>query len=924
MTDNDELKHVGTPRHSGRYPWGSGENPEQRGTSLRGSIAKLKKQGLTEVEIATGLGLKNTSELRKKVSIEKSEQRNIDLERAVKLRATGMSKIAIAKEMGISDHTVNDLLDPVLKEKANVTKATADMLKDIVDKKKYVDVGEGIENHLAISRTKLNNAIAMLEEEGYKIHYIPEMQKGTGKKTSIKTLAGPDSDWKDVYKNRDQISMIFDKYTEDGGRSWFGLEENSLSSDRIFVRHKDEGGALKDGVIELRRNVPDLSLGGKRYAQVRIGVDGTHFMKGMAIYSDDVPAGFDVIYNTNKALGASKDKIFKPMVKIVVKDKDGKIISEEIDKDNPYGAIVRQRKYIDKDGNEKTSSVNVVGTETKSNEEGSWGEWSRTLSSQVLSKQNLPLAKKQLGLAFDAKKNEYDEIMSLTNPAVKKRLLQTFADETDSAAVDLKAAALPGQRTHVLLPFPSIKENEVFAPLYNDGDSVVLIRHPHGGIFEIPELKVNNKNKEAINAIGRDAKDAVGIHPKVAAKLSGADFDGDTVLVIPNRNKDIKTQDSIKELMEFDTKAAYPRYDGMPKLTPERKEMLMGVASNLITDMTIRAASTSEIVRAVKYSMVVIDAEKHDLNYKQCGIDNGIAALKKKYQGKETAGASTVISKASSEKRMPLRKDQYDIDPVSGKKIYKYITGETYINAQRHKVRVTTPSLEIAKASPGETYINKKGEVVRRTTKSTKMAETDNAFELSSGTNMENIYASHANSLKSLANTARLSYLGTKDIEYSPSAKKAYQKEVTSLNSQLNLAYMNKPYERQAQLLSGKIVTLKRQERPIMTPVELKKVRGQALMEARTRVGAGKHQIDITDREWEAIQAGAISKSKLNSILLNTKIDDLKARALPRTTTAVSEGDLSRARTMITNGHTIAEVASAIGISSSTLGKALQ
>ena len=24
---DDELMHYGTPRHSGRYPWGSGENP---------------------------------------------------------------------------------------------------------------------------------------------------------------------------------------------------------------------------------------------------------------------------------------------------------------------------------------------------------------------------------------------------------------------------------------------------------------------------------------------------------------------------------------------------------------------------------------------------------------------------------------------------------------------------------------------------------------------------------------------------------------------------------------------------------------------------------------------------------------------------------------------------------------------------------
>ena len=56
----------------------------------------------------------------------------------------------------------------------------------------------------------------------------------------------------------------------------------------------------KDGVIEIRSGVDDLSLGDSHYAQVRILVDGNTYLKGMAVYSDDLPDGVDVMFNTNK------------------------------------------------------------------------------------------------------------------------------------------------------------------------------------------------------------------------------------------------------------------------------------------------------------------------------------------------------------------------------------------------------------------------------------------------------------------------------------------------------------------------------------------------------------------------------------------------------------------------------------------------
>lgn len=867
-----ELMHYGVLRRSGRYPWGSGENPYQRYDSFLGYVDELRSQGLSEVEIARGLGM-TTSELRSRKSIAKAEKRAADAAEAWRLKEKGYSNVAIGERMGINESSVRNLLKPSLQERNNVTKATADMLKNSVEEKGYIDVGVGVENHLGISRTKLKTAIAQLEDEGYTVHYVPVEQLGTGKKTTIMVLAKPGTTYSEIYRNRDQIKLITD-YTEDGGRSYLGLEPiRNINGKRVLIRYAEDGGTEKDGVIELRRGVDDISLGDSKYAQVRIGVNGTHYLKGMAMYGEDFPDGVDIIFNTNKKKGTPPDEVMKSMKE---------------DPDNPFGATVRQRHYIDADGKRQLSALNIV------NEEGDWGKWSKTLSSQMLSKQSPSLAKKQLDLAYDLKKEQYDEIMSLTNPAVKKKLLDSFADDCDSSSIHLKAAALPRQSSHVILPFPDMKENEIYAPNYRNGEKVVLIRYPHGGKFEIPELTVNNKQPTA-NRLIKNAKDAVGINSKVAERLSGADFDGDTVLVIPNNKGSIKTSSPLKGLKDFDPKEAYPAYEGMPRISSRTKQMKMGDVSNLITDMTIKGATPDELARAVRHSMVVIDSEKHNLNYKQSYIDNGIADLKKKYQGSERAGASTLISRASSPTRVSTRKES--IDPKTGKKVY------TYTN---------------------ETYVDSKGRTVRRTVKSTKMAEAEDARSLSSGTRMEEIYASHANKLKALANQARKASANTQYTPYSPSAKKTYEKEVKSLNAKLNLALQNKPLERQAQLLANKVVSAKRQANPDMTAEEVKKIKAQALNEARNRTGAKKQNIVITKDEWNAIQSGAISTNKLTQILDNADLDTVKKLATPKTNkTGLSNAKLAQAKAMLSRGYTQAEVADALGISTSTLSKAL-
>lgn len=864
---DDNLLHYGTPRHSGRYPWGSGKDGQQRSTSFLGYVNDLKAKGMSETEIAKGLGM-TTTQLRAKKSIAKAEARKADVAQALRLKDKGYSTVAIGERMGINESSVRALLNPALQERSDITKSTADMLKSSVEDKGYIDVGAGTERYMGISRTKLKTSIELLKEEGYTVHYVPVEQLGTGKNTTVMVLAKPGTEFSEVYNNKDKIRMVTD-YSEDGGRSFLGLEPiKSVSSDRVFIRYDEDGGTTKDGLVEIRRGVEDISLGNSKYAQVRIGVDGTHYMKGMAMYSDDIPDGYDMVYNTNKPKGTPKEKVYKEM-------KD--------DPDNPFGATVRQKHYIDENGEKQLSSLNIV------NEEGDWGKWSKNISSQVLSKQSPALAKKQLGLAFDSKKQEFDEINALTNPAVKKKLLDSFADDCDSASVHLKAAALPRQSSHVILPFNSIKEDEIYAPNYRDGEKVVLIRYPHGGIFEIPELRVNNKITEANKTI-KNAKDAVGINSKVAERLSGADFDGDTVLVIPNNSGTIKTSSPLKGLIDFDPKTAYPAYEGMPRMSSRTKQMKMGDVSNLITDMTIKGATSSEIARAVRHSMVVIDAEKHNLNYKQSYVDNGIAGLKKKYQGSERSGASTLISKASSEQRVGVRKES--IDPKTGKKVYEYTN---------------------------ETYVDKKGKTQYKTQSSTKMYEADDAFDLSSGTPMESVYATHANRLKSLANQARKESISTKHTPYSPSAKKAYEKEVASLNAKLNVALKNKPLERQAQLLANSIVKAKKEAHPEMDAADLKKIKGQALAEARARTMAKKQNIDITESEWEAIQSGAISTNTLTQILNNTDLDRVKQLATPRSSKKVSSSNKQKAMAWLNSGHTRAEVADALGISTSAL-----
>lgn len=892
LVEEDILMHYGVKRRSGRYPWGSGDNPYQHGGDFLARVEELQRLGKTEKQIADELHL-STTDLRMQVRVAKHERRALQADRARSLREDGKTLDEIASILGYAnDSSVRALLNENTAANKNKAQATAEILKKELAEKGAIDVGTGVERQLGVSTGVLQEALFILETEGYNRYGVGVPQVNDPKKRTITpVISVPEIDQREVYQNLDLVKSVGDYHSNDGGESWDKREyPASIDSSRVKILYGDEGGALKDGVIEIRRGVADLDLGDSHYAQVRILVDGTHYLKGMAMYSDDMPDGADIVFNTNKHSGTPKMDVLKKI---------------QDDPDNPFGALIKangQSHYIDADGNEKLSAIN------KLKEEGDWDKMSKNLSSQFLSKQPIQLIKKQLDLTYADAADEFSEICSLNNPTVKRKLLLDFADECDSAAVHLKAAALPRQSTQVILPLNAMKETEIFAPNYRDGEKVVLIRYPHGGTFEIPELTVNNKNPTAVSVLGKNIRDAVGINPKVAERLSGADFDGDQVVVIPTGGRvKIQSTPALKDLKDFDPKTDYST-EGKTGVRLLAKgaatQRQMGEISNLITDMTLKGATEPEIARAVKHSMVVIDAAKHKLDYRQSEKDNGIAELKKKYQGfdDETGhhgGASTLLSRRKQDVEVPERQGSGVIDPLTGKVVYKE-SGRTYVDPRT-------------------------GKTVAATTKVKRILAVDDVRSMSSGTLQEEAYADYANKMKDLANKARLEYKATPTLKRSASAAKAFEPEVNRLMAALKVAQLNAPLEREAQRIANARVKAKVQANNITDKDEISKIRRAAISDARNSTGAsGKRtRITISDGEWTAIQSGAISDTTLSEILRYAEPKTVRERATPRRTTQLSDARISRIKAMANSGHTNAEIAEALGISTSAVSKYL-
>lgn len=964
----------GAPVGSGRFPLGSGDNPFQRDSGFASRLNEIKKEhpDWNNTQIAHEMNM-STGEFRAKITTNKEAKKIEDIGNVVALKQHGYSNREIGNKLGLSEGTVRNYLKPQDNALGKKTVSSIALrLKDQVDAMGMLDIGAGVERELGVSDVTLDAAARLLKANGYSLFSDLTVPQATnpGAFTHLKVLAPPGMTKKDVFNNLEDIRSVadYDSYAVAAAEKHPGFERTrygmyypqSISSDRIAVNYGTEdhkGGTELDGLIELRRGVEDISLGKSNYAQVRIAVDDKYYLKGMAIYSDDLPDGVDVRFNTKHPEGTPLSDVLK---KFKTKEENGKMV---VDRDNVFGAAIKpeekggQRFYIGPDGKEHLSAINIV------NSEGDWLNWKKRLSSQFLAKQNLPLITQQLDITYQGKLNEFEDIMAITNPVIRQKYLQSFADDCDASAVHLKAAALPGQTSALLLPLPNIPEGQIYAPNYHTGDVVALVRHPHGGTFEIPVLKVNNEYKPGLDIIGQ-APDAVGINMKAAAQLSGADFDGDTALVIPisrgGVGTKIKASPQLRDLNGFDTS----QYEITNKESPLylvdaahgfRKQDQMGKISNLIMDMTLKGAVDEELARAVKHSMVIIDAEKHHLDWRQSAKDNKIKELYIKYQGKAQGGASTLITKAKSPKDIPKRRTAYTdadnpnikngIDILTGQKAYKD-TGESYHkpiyeykrdengivlkDKNGHKIKETMTikdpktGKDIQKAVIAG-YEEKETIKKQSITKMQYALETygDAGYLVSDyQTQQELAYANYANRVYALANRARKELSSITTAPYTKSAAENYKTEVESLNNKLDIALKNSPRERQAQLAANWVFKTKKQDNPNMSSEDEKKIKSQALAEARIRYGAKKERIDVTDREWEAIQAGAISANKLKQILENTDMDKLRDKAMPKDyKNQVSETKATRIRQYLEKGYSPSAIADILGVTVSAVDR---
>lgn len=942
--DDGYLEHVGVSKldgakvGSGRFPYGSGDHPYQHLAGLYGEYRKLHKQGLSDGEIGEQLGM-SSGDLRARLQYYQALKSAKMVSDAVEYLDKGYSKVEIAKKLGVSPTTVSNYLEAATKVRESKIISTRNALKDKVDEVGWVEVGKGTENWMGVKKTMLDAAVTTLYDEGYEVYSdLRVMQGGSQNYSTMKVLARPGMTRGDVLADKgNPNATMADVISRDGGYTYDkkGPPVN-ISSDRIEIRYADDpiSGKDMDGVIELRRGVPDLDLGRAHYAQVRIAVDDKYYAKGMAVYTDDLPDGVDIRVNSNKLREQGIAKALKPQKHI---NDDP---TKPIDVDNPFGTNTKEEPYLErasnfyidpKDGQKKQSALNFV------NEEGGWEKWEKSLPSQFLGKQSPKLAKQQLDIDAASREREFEEIKSLTNPVLRSQLLEDFAGNCDSAAVHLKGAALPRQATATIIPATSLKETEIYAPGLHDGEEVCLVRFPHQGIFEIPRLTVNNKNKEAEKRISSAAVDAVCIHPKVAEQLSGADFDGDTVLVLPTKKHDIRNRGQLEQLKNVDVHEKYAMTDKeiaesgikfWPKGSPQEGTQ-MGMISNLITDMTFQGAPDDHLARATEHALVIIDVAKHHLNYKRSERENGIKELQRIYQphydektGKmRYGGASTLLSRASKDIKVPGVKSYKHINPETGENEY---IPSTDMKPIRKKVGVDS---ETGK----KIYETVGWEPVTRTIP--MMMNTKDAYTLTSGGSKENpgtiteaVYAEYANRMKALANEARKAHLAAEaqTPKKNPTAVKVYSEEVSSLMSKLNKAQKNAPLERRALALAQATVELERQNSSGgMTKGEFSKRMDKEVKRAREILGAKRNPIEITDKEWEAIQSGAVAKTNLKEIFKYVDSDRLRELALPKERKTLAPTYVNTVKAMINRGYSLAEVADRFGISVSTLSRAI-
>lgn len=911
-------------RGSGRYAWGSGMvNYQHIGQDWLDEYVKLRRSGKSDSDIAdewkiygkdgqpapTVIRAMHAAAV-KKVAGQKATE-------AKKLFDEGKSYSEIADILKVSPGTAKSYVIGNHKAQYDIYEKLANDLKKIVDERGIIDVGGDTSKLLNVPQENLNAAFYILEGQGYNYSTYDLHQAGNKDRKVTYAVLGPPEATQEDLRNPANFHSIEDYTSRDGGETLkkaFAYPE-SLDSSRLRIRYPSEGGDQKDGVLEIRRGMPDFNLGLNNYAQVRILVDGTHYIKGMAVYGDNMPNGVDAIFNTSKPDGT-------PMMGPTKNESVLKPISKK-DPNNPFGSAIKE---FDKGGQSYWTDeygVEHLGVVNKRSDAGDWEDWSKKLPSQFLSKQPKELVQKQLTLSVADKRSELEDIMAIPNTTLRKQMLLDFAGSCDTAATKLHAAAFPNQSYQVLLPVPSLPDTQVYAPNFKEGTKLALVRFPHAGQYEIPILTVNNQNKEARRVIGTDAPDAIGINAKVASILSGADFDGDAVMAIPITDKvRIKNEKPFKELQEFNPHVQYAKRPGCKLITTdEQTGKEMGIISNLITDMHMQGATTDQLIRATKHSMVVIDAQKHELDYMRSYEDNKIDELKRIYQpktgdeagkGKGYGGAASLLSRAKSPVYVLKRQGSGIIDPETGNVSYRVADDAIY----RDK---------------------KTGELKERKVKVERMMITDNAYDLLSNSKngtrnpIERYYADYANSMKDLARQARMIYAKTPNLKLDREAYKVYQEDVDNLMARVFLASKNQFRERQANAIANAETRAHMKKWDEEHPnggkkernKERKKFEDQAIKRARDKVGAKRTKLILTDREWEAMNAGAIGVENQKQVLRFADRDDLISRSLPKQYNQLSDAKQALIRARAGSGYTPAEIAEMLGVSKTTVLKYL-
>ena len=180
-TDKEVLEHYGMPRRSGRYPWGSGDEPYQHSRDFLGRVEEMRKSGFTYTDSETGkrytgdnaiaksLGYSST-DFRTVYAIAKDARRTDDVATAKRLKEKeGMNVSEIGRKMGINESSVRSLLNSDRESRMKQARDTADFLKERVDSSRHgmIDVGNGVEKELRISKEKLDQALFMLQAEGH-------------------------------------------------------------------------------------------------------------------------------------------------------------------------------------------------------------------------------------------------------------------------------------------------------------------------------------------------------------------------------------------------------------------------------------------------------------------------------------------------------------------------------------------------------------------------------------------------------------------------------------------------------------------------------------------------------------------------------------------------------------------------------------